>query len=198
MPSWSWSWSSSASSSPAPIQSNLESFLHSVTPLVPTKPLLLKSSEEATDNIDESSVEYFVLEDVWQCYDEWSAYGAGTPVVLNNNKSTSDGESSSVVQYYAPYLSAIQLYTNVSWETTATSSNNIIDDDDVHDHEPAAAPRERNPVAYPYFQYCETISPYWRLPLVDKIAELAADGFPGLISLKSIDLSPASWMSVTW
>ncbi|KAL0356465.1 UNVERIFIED_CONTAM: hypothetical protein Sradi_4093400 [Sesamum radiatum] len=167
MPSWSWSCSSSASSSPAPIQSNLESFLHSVTPLVPTKPLLLKSSSEEAS---ESSVEHFVLEDVWQCYDEWSAYGAGTPVVLNNNMSSRHGDqSSTVVQYYAPYLSAIQLYTNVSWETTATSnsSNNIIDDDDVH--EPAAAPRERNPVAYPYFQYCETISPYWRVPLVDKV-----------------------------
>ncbi|KAL0318724.1 UNVERIFIED_CONTAM: hypothetical protein Sangu_2028600 [Sesamum angustifolium] len=222
MPSWSGSGSesewSSASSSPAPIQSNLESFLHSVTPLVPTKPLSLKSSDEASGNHDESSMEYyFVLEDVWQCYDEWSAYGVGTPVVLNNYNMSSRRSSSShgrhdhqttVVQYYAPYLSAIQLYTNVvmSWpETTTTgtatsnSSNNNMDDNIVQVQEPAAAPRElRNPVAYPYFQYCETISPYWRLPLVDKIAELAADGFPGLISLKSIDLSPASWMSVAW
>ncbi|KAL2243798.1 UNVERIFIED_CONTAM: hypothetical protein Sindi_0497800 [Sesamum indicum] len=162
-----------------------------------------KSSEEASGN-DESSVEYFVLEDVWRCYDEWSAYGAGTPVLLNNNRSTtsSDGGKSTtrVVQYYAPFLSAIQLYTNVSCHETTPidSSSNNMDDVDVHLHEPAAAARERNPVAYPYFQYCETISPYWRLPLVDKIAELAADGFPGLISLKSIDLSPASWMSVAW
>ena len=33
---------------------------------------------------------------------EWSAYGAGVPLVLDQRQS--------VVQYYVPYLSAIQLY----------------------------------------------------------------------------------------
>ena len=49
---------------------------------------------------------YFVLSDLWESFKEWSAYGAGVPLVLNG--------SDSVVQYYVPYLSAIQLYVDSS------------------------------------------------------------------------------------
>lgn len=45
---------------------------------------------------------YFVLGDLWEAFKEWSAYGAGVPLVLN--------DSDSVVQYYVPYLSGIQIY----------------------------------------------------------------------------------------
>lgn len=45
---------------------------------------------------------YFALGDLWESFKEWSAYGAGVPLVLNG--------SDSVVQYYVPYLSGIQLY----------------------------------------------------------------------------------------
>lgn len=51
-------------------------------------------------------IEYFRLSDLWDCFDELSAYGLGSKVDLNN------GES--VMQYYVPYLSAIQIYTNKS------------------------------------------------------------------------------------
>jgi hypothetical protein len=51
-------------------------------------------------------VEYFTLGDLWNCYDEWSAYGAGVPIALDN------GET--LVQYYVPYLSAIQIFTSNS------------------------------------------------------------------------------------
>jgi len=56
------------------------------------------------ENKDE--IEYFRLSDLWDCFDEPSAYGLGSKVDLNN------GES--VMQYYVPYLSAIQIYTNKS------------------------------------------------------------------------------------
>lgn len=52
---------------------------------------------------------YFALEGLWEFFTEWSAYGAGVPLVLN--------ESGSVVQYYVPYLSGIQLYV----ESTVSS-----------------------------------------------------------------------------
>lgn len=55
---------------------------------------------------EREKVEYFTLEDLWHCYDEWSAYGAGVPIVL------SSGET--LVQYYVPYLSAIQIFTSSS------------------------------------------------------------------------------------
>ena len=49
---------------------------------------------------------YFVLEDLWESFREWSAYGAGVPLLLNG--------SDSVMQYYVPYLSGIQLYIDSS------------------------------------------------------------------------------------
>lgn len=45
---------------------------------------------------------YFVLGDLWESFGEWSAYGAGVPLILN--------DSDCVVQYYVPYLSGIQIY----------------------------------------------------------------------------------------
>lgn len=49
---------------------------------------------------------YFVLGDLWESFREWSAYGAGVPLVLNGNDC--------VVQYYVPYLSGIQIYVDTS------------------------------------------------------------------------------------
>jgi hypothetical protein len=45
---------------------------------------------------------YYDLADLWEAFGEWSAYGAGVPLLLNGT----DG----VVQYCVPFLSAIQLY----------------------------------------------------------------------------------------
>ncbi|KAJ6744990.1 T15D22.8 [Salix purpurea] len=48
-----------------------------------------------------------------------------------------------------------------------------------------------------YFQYFERSTPYGRVPLMDKINGLARQ-FPGLMTLRNVDLSPASWMAVAW
>lgn len=45
---------------------------------------------------------YIVLEDMWESYTEWSAYGVEVPV------SHAGGEDAKI--YYTPSLSAIQLY----------------------------------------------------------------------------------------
>ncbi|XVE92607.1 hypothetical protein REPUB_Repub01dG0112800 [Reevesia pubescens] len=47
---------------------------------------------------------YFMLGDLWESFKEWSAYGAGVPLILN--------DCDSVVQYYVPYLSGIQIYAD--------------------------------------------------------------------------------------
>lgn len=52
---------------------------------------------------------FFVLSDLWESFKEWSAYGVGVPLILNDR----DG----VVQYYVPYLSGIQLYSDLSKST---------------------------------------------------------------------------------
>lgn len=49
---------------------------------------------------------YFVLGDLWESFREWSVYGAGVPLVLN--------DKDSVVQYYVPFLSGIQIYTQTA------------------------------------------------------------------------------------
>lgn len=49
---------------------------------------------------------YFVLGDLWESFKEWSAYGAGVPLILNGTET--------VVQYYVPFLSGIQLYIDPS------------------------------------------------------------------------------------
>ena len=46
---------------------------------------------------------FFTLADLWDAFRECSAYGTAVPLVLNSC-------SDDVVQYYVPYLSAIQLY----------------------------------------------------------------------------------------
>ncbi|VVA33005.1 Hypothetical predicted protein [Prunus dulcis] len=56
---------------------------------------------------------YFTLNDLWESFREWSAYGAGVPLVLN--------KSDSVIQYYVPYLSGIQLYGESSVKSNAKS-----------------------------------------------------------------------------
>ncbi|XP_010431087.1 PREDICTED: uncharacterized protein LOC104715371, partial [Camelina sativa] len=63
------------------------------------------------------------------------------------------------------------------------------------DHDALLHPNDR--LGYLYLQYFERSAPYARVPLMDKINELA-QRYPGLMSLRSVDLSPASWMAVAW
>lgn len=53
-----------------------------------------------TSEVDGNS--YFFLDDLWESFREWSAYGVEVPLLINGNES--------VKQYYVPYLSGIQLY----------------------------------------------------------------------------------------
>ncbi|XP_022846610.1 uncharacterized protein LOC111369358 isoform X1 [Olea europaea var. sylvestris] len=93
-----------AATEPSP-PCNLERFLESITPSVPASHL----SKTTIRGLKTSNVEfqpYFVLGDLWESFKEWSVYGAGVPLIMN--------DSDSVVQYYVPYLSGIQLYVDHS------------------------------------------------------------------------------------
>ncbi|XP_025796148.1 uncharacterized protein LOC112876285 isoform X2 [Panicum hallii] len=182
---------------------NLERFLTSTTPSVPAQylpktRLRLRRSGDAMD-----SRPYFCLGDLWESFREWSAYGAGVPLVLNGRDS--------VIQYYVPYLSAIQLYADPSRPASRNSSESSIENDvdrlrvsaveathrlengglQSDDGEPAASS------SFPMFEYLEKDPPYGREPLTDKVSTLA-DRFPALKTFKSCDLLPSSWMSVAW
>ncbi|OMO53589.1 hypothetical protein CCACVL1_28528 [Corchorus capsularis] len=87
---------------------NLDRFLEFTTPVVPAQDLPKTSIRgwRGRDRGLECPPPYFVLDDLWESFKEWSAYGAGVPLVLNG--------SESVMQYYVPYLSGIQLYIDPS------------------------------------------------------------------------------------
>ncbi|KAJ4825057.1 hypothetical protein Tsubulata_040385 [Turnera subulata] len=199
-------------------QSNLDCFLHCTTPLVQSQSLP-KSEMRNLNRLwhpwERETVEYFTLGDLWNCYDEWSAYGAGVPIVLNN--------SETLVQYYVPYLSAIQIYTSNSYvngfreetesgdgETRDSYSDSCSDESesdklwrwdgcssDEGGFEQDNLWHLSDRLGNLYFQYFERSTPYARVPLMDKINGLARR-YPGLMSLRSVDLSPASWMAVAW
>uniref|UniRef100_A0A1J3JGD7 DUF789 domain-containing protein n=1 Tax=Noccaea caerulescens TaxID=107243 RepID=A0A1J3JGD7_NOCCA len=189
-------------------KSNLDRFLHCTTPVVP--PQSLPKTEIRTLNRlwhpwEREKVEFFRLSDLWDCYDEWSAYGASVPIHITN------GES--LVQYYVPYLSAIQIFTSHSsliqlreesedgesegryTFSDSGSDESVSEEGGGLENSGILHPNDR--LGYLYLQYFERSAPYTRVPLMDKINELA-QRYPGLMSLRSVDLSPASWMSVAW
>ncbi|CAN6297153.1 unnamed protein product [Urochloa humidicola] len=181
---------------------NFERFLASTTPSVPLQylpktSLRMRRSGDAMD-----SWPYFCLGDLWESFREWSAYGAGVPLKLNG--------SDSVIQYYVPYLSAIQLYADPSRPASRNSSESSSDNDvdrlrvssveATHRLENGGLPSDGETDAssrFPIFEYLERDPPYGREPLTDKVSALA-DRFPALKTLKSCDLLPSSWMSVAW
>ncbi|KAL7219182.1 hypothetical protein ACSBR2_012289 [Camellia fascicularis] len=199
------------------VQSNLDCFLDCTTPVVPSQ-FLPKSEIRNLNRLwhpwEREKIEYFTLADLWNSFDEWSAYGAGVPISVDN------GET--LIQYYVPYLSAIQIFTSNSsanslreetesvCETRDSFSDSFSDEseseklsrwdgcsseDGVFEQESLWHLNDR--LGYLYFQYFERSAPYGRVPLMDKISGLA-QRYPGLMSLRSVDLSPASWMAVAW
>ncbi|KAL6894399.1 hypothetical protein ACP4OV_008497 [Aristida adscensionis] len=196
---------------------NLERFLTSTTPSVPAQ-YLPKASLRMWRSGDAMDLPpYFCLGDLWESFREWSAYGAGVPLLLN--------ESDSVIQYYVPYLSAIQLYADPSRPASRTrrlgdesdgesidtssesSSENDVDRLRVSSME-ATHPLENGGLrsddgeahtssSSPIFEYMERDPPYGREPLTDKVTTLAGR-FPALKTFNSCDLLPSSWMSVAW
>lgn len=68
--------------------------------------------------LGKDTIECFTLKELWDCYNEWSAYGVGVPVMLENGDT--------VVHYYIPYLSAMQIYTNKSVAASRYVVNNVV------------------------------------------------------------------------
>ncbi|KAL0919098.1 hypothetical protein M5K25_011171 [Dendrobium thyrsiflorum] len=220
--------SSSASHSPSPSPpprsmppvANLDRFLESTTPMVPPQHLHVKGRGRRTfDGVE--SRPYFSLGDLWESFKEWSAYGAGVPLVLNSGDC--------VVQYYVPYLSAIQLYTDASRTTLRSrqpgeesdarmyqgTSSDVSSESEAEravrkrrDSSTTTNHKDQNGLVgeengvcqqtmLPVFEYLEHNPPYGREPLADKIS-LLANKFPQLKTYRSYDLLPTSWFSVAW
>nr|XP_043606382.1 uncharacterized protein LOC122578465 isoform X2 [Erigeron canadensis] len=201
---------------------NLDRFMKHTTPIV-TAQHLPKTSMKGWRSKENDRHSYFILGDLWESLKEWSAYGAGVPLVLN--------ESDSVVQYYVPYLSAIQLYVDPSAPVTTLRRGEESDSDSSRatssDGSYEAQVKKnsvgslsqglnklvlrggpfvgdntdeseiRNPPGLLIFEYFERALPYHRAPLADMISDLASK-FPELRTYRSCDLTQSSWVSVAW
>ncbi|XP_025809804.1 uncharacterized protein LOC112887747 isoform X2 [Panicum hallii] len=189
--------------------SNLEVFLEAATPQLPWRSAPMDCFQ-GPNNVwqleKKDVVDYFSLEDLWEHYSESSAYGLGVPVRLGNGKF--------ITQHFVPYLSAIQIYTSKTLLAAVPSmgasdeSDSWSDDDSAadklsrswdaaSDDSDSGVPATAKQGGHLNFQYSEWDPPYQRIPLADKVAELAQD-YPYLTSLKSAQLSPSSWLSVAW
>lgn len=98
---------------------NLERFLKFVVPSVPAQYPSQTTVREWMTCATELQP-YFIFGDLFDSFNEWSAYGVGVPLVLNENFS--------VVQYYVPYLSGIQLYGDLS--NSSSKSRQLAEDSD--------------------------------------------------------------------
>ncbi|KAL6850369.1 hypothetical protein ACP4OV_020996 [Aristida adscensionis] len=189
---------------------NLQSFIASTAVRVPAQHL-------PRTGAGTGGAAYYELADLWEAFREWSAYGAGVPLLLNGT----DG----VVQYYVPFLSAIQLYASPSSKRQLSADSDSSSAEDTSsdtsseiDNEQATGIRDRctankicadqegfssddsesgNQDSCPVFQYMEHSAPYGRQPLADMISAFASN-FPDLKTYKSCDLLPSSWISVAW
>lgn len=233
--------SSPSVSAASPACRNLDRFLEYTTPSIPAQ-FLPKTYIKGWRTSEVESLPFYTLDDLWDSFKEWSAYGAGVPLVLNG--------SDSVSQYYVPYLSAIQLYavspkptiqkrhygiesdasdgdlyrdtssetssdseaergpgwiSNLQWRNHQSFDANTRFDrltlaDQSRGSQEGFSGDENEVGSYPgrlVFEYFEQAQPVSREPLADKVADLARN-CPELKNLRSIDLLPASWMSVAW
>ncbi|GJN37541.1 hypothetical protein PR202_gb26511 [Eleusine coracana subsp. coracana] len=203
---------------------NLERFLEATTPVVTSSSCSAKESKNGwRQSYGDDPLPFFTLCDLWDSFTECSAYGTAVPIVLN-------GCREEIVQYYVPYLSAIQLYGGVRRHvgpsrTSAEESDSDYCQDTGSDveHETSSSTNafstqetsetssssedegeSGNYHEQLLFEFVESESPYQREPLADKacltethISRLAKR-FPELNTLRSCELSPASWISVAW
>ncbi|OEL36498.1 hypothetical protein BAE44_0002479 [Dichanthelium oligosanthes] len=194
--------------------SNLRCFLDSVTPIVkahrvPKAPHLPPSNDYHGNIADNNGVKCFYLADLWNLFYQWSACGVGTSVCI------APGET--MEQYFVPYLSAIELYTNEANVPASQSSHgwqndcNMVYDRRFNEYNQHGAVDWTHGYQTPsqvsksgvesrgelVFKYFEPDSPYERVPFVDQVYKLY-NKCPSLSSLSSVELSPSSWMSVFW
>ncbi|THU72308.1 hypothetical protein C4D60_Mb04t10730 [Musa balbisiana] len=105
---------SSSSSARAADACNLDRFLESTTPSVLAHYLPKTTMRDwRTCNVEYRP--YFILGDLWDSFQEWSAYGVSIPLVLDSGDC--------VVQYYVPSLSGIQLYGEATKQGISTGTH---------------------------------------------------------------------------
>ncbi|KAK1371999.1 hypothetical protein POM88_038091 [Heracleum sosnowskyi] len=194
--------------------SNFQSLLESLTPNVPLRPVSADCIQIFEEDLNPSGLPitgYFFLKDIWGCWEECSAYGQGTLVKLANGQE--------VNQYFTPHLSAIHLMRNrridqkkvvtngstkatESWSTSETKSGDLTKGKlrDLPTGESSSNDQEECKKACfcdSSFKFYDTKRHFEKAPLFSKMQELAQT-YPDLMTLRSIDMSPSSWMAIIW
>ncbi|VAI51966.1 unnamed protein product [Triticum turgidum subsp. durum] len=174
------------------------------------------------DGKNKDAVEYFALSDLWEHYAESSAYGLAVPVRDAGDRAVVTTMHFvpylSAVQLYTAtkaHLSHPRRHLQVQGSKTDSWSDDSVGDrfagsgssswDAASDEDDSSSTYDGNgstgvsakQSGYLNFQYREWDSPYERVPLAHKVAELAQD-YPCLMSLSSAELSPSNWMFVAW
>ncbi|KAF3339559.1 hypothetical protein FCM35_KLT15330 [Carex littledalei] len=171
--------------------SNLDQFLKHVTPSI---------HAQYQSDVPPWGQPYFELKNLWEAYKEWSTYGLGVTLVPQG--------LAEVVQYYVPFLSGIGLYQQPAPSETMNLFSGINQGEEINSSSASCQNQNQNKlrnegslnkVMNPdlLYQYLEDEKPTNRKPFADKIMELA-DEFPELMTLKSCDLLPNSWFSISW
>ncbi|KAK7303728.1 hypothetical protein RJT34_14641 [Clitoria ternatea] len=182
-------------------------------PFMALHSVLNSRSKKRWKATEEELQPYFVLGDLWESFKEWSAYGAGVPLVLNGNES--------VTQYYNVSLSAIQLYVDPSkpspWlrrpglgsdsessrETSNDSSSGYCHErGEMSSIQPTLSDANKHgleghsliPLAGSSTDETESCSCDPPGQLISNLAHQ----IPELNTYWSCDLSPASWVSLAW
>ncbi|KAK2457123.1 hypothetical protein QL285_004426 [Trifolium repens] len=153
---------------------NLNSIISSFSPSVAIN-FSLEPKTEGSRTSEYEKKPFFVLQDLWDSFKEWSVYGVEVPLTLNNIEKP-------VSQYFVPYLSALQLYVKDEGLDGSSAEEN------------ATFETTKAKVAY---QYIEFQLPYERQSFINKISTLAMEN-PCIKNYRSSDLLPCSWFSVAW
>ncbi|KAL9672909.1 hypothetical protein QQ045_029162 [Rhodiola kirilowii] len=170
------------------IRTNIDRLVETVTPCVPVR--YLPEPRRNGQEVHEAGglIQFYNLDDLWESYREWSAYGAGVDVKLKGNQN--------VTQYYVPSLSSIQLYVDPA--TARPVIDTISQRMSLMSIAPGSSTGESSHSrGRLIFEYQEHEPPHLRKPLFDMISALAI-GFSDLKKYRSCDLLPSSWISVAW
>ncbi|KAK1354316.1 Scarecrow-like protein 7 [Heracleum sosnowskyi] len=195
-------------------ESNVDRLIEAVTPCVAAH-YCAEVNDREWKSREAGLQPFYHLRDLWESMKEWSAFGAGVPLIIKG--------TDSVIQYYVPYLSGVQIYidplkrisnikhpcekSNVeSLKVTISGSSTDLNSQklkrlSLKDKSPMnTSGGEGEITAAPgllVFEYLEHEQPYSRRPLTDKISSLEAQ-FTELSSYRSCDLLPSSWISIAW
>ncbi|KAI3800915.1 hypothetical protein L1987_29015 [Smallanthus sonchifolius] len=181
----------SGASTPPNNVSNLESFLDSVTPIVPAQNSSeVNSSGKVSREADIHP--YYCIGDLWETFQEWSAYGLYNIILWHKTRGVAkenDVESHEPNPRTSSVLDASSAALNLNHQKL----KQVLLDNKTE------VCGSRGTLT---FEFMEQEQPHTRKSLADKfiysLASVLVSQFPELSKYRSCDLSPSSWICVAW